>query len=233
MPESNELEHLRDLLSDFSTSRKLTPEEALKLSHINYRLVSKELSISFQSILKKSYAERFPQFFFLVAKAFHRLIFDSIFSNAGELRKSTDPQGGHIYFGGFDPKSSKFPKFQGSFPKNIEGDLEEICQLLSPSDPDPVLSAVRFYQRFVYIHPFYDGNGRIGRLLVSLYLGYYGYTVLWKPLEEENKDKFISLLNKCHDLIGKPHYEKKIRQLYRFLEKYVISNEELESDVLE
>lgn len=230
MLDSGELEHLRDLLSDFSTSRKLTPEEALKLSHINYRFISKDLSISFLGILEKSYAKRFPKFFFIVAKAFHQLIFDSIFSNAGEFRKSADPLGGQVHFGPFDRASGKSAKFQGSSPKDIESDLKGICQLLSPDDPDPALSAVRFYQRFVYIHPFYDANGRIGRLLVSLYLGYHGFTVLWKPLEEEKKDKFISLLNKCHDLMGKPHYEKKIQQLCRFLKKYIISNEELGSD---
>ena len=230
--ESSELEHLRDLLSDFSVPRKLTPEEALRLSHIQYRLISKEVFADLLEVLK-AYKKEFPAFFFGQAIIFHLAIFNGIFSNAGEFRKPTDSQGGLVHFGPFDRKSGKSAKFQGSSPKDIERDLKEICQLLSPDDPDPALSAVRFYQRFVYIHPFYDANGRIGRLLVSLYLGYHGYTVLWKPLEEEKKDKFISLLNKCHDLMRKPHYEKKVQQLYRFLKKYIISNEELASDIFE
>lgn len=233
MPESSELEHLQDLLSDFSASPKLSPEEALRLSHINYRFISKDLSISFENIPRKNYPKHFSQFFFTVTKALHWMIFEGIFSNAGEFRKSTDPQGGQVHFGPFDRKSGKSAKFKGSAPKDIEEDLQEICRLLSPDDPDPILSTVRFYQRFVYIHHFYDANGRVGRLLVSLYLGYHGYAVLWKPLEEEKKEKFISLLNKCHDLMGKPHYEKKIQQLYRFLKKYTLSTDELETDGLE
>ncbi|MCI5150795.1 MAG: Fic family protein [Candidatus Electrothrix sp. MAN1_4] len=38
--------------------------------------------------------------------------------------------------------------------------------LHSLSPPGPVYIAARFYQRFVYIHPFNDGNGRISRFMV-------------------------------------------------------------------
>lgn len=39
----------------------------------------------------------------------------------------------------------------------------------------PVLLAARFHHRFVYIHPFTDGNGRTARLLMNLLLMGYGY----------------------------------------------------------
>ncbi len=39
----------------------------------------------------------------------------------------------------------------------------------------PVMLAARFHHRFVYIHPFTDGNGRTARLLMNLILMRHGY----------------------------------------------------------
>lgn len=39
----------------------------------------------------------------------------------------------------------------------------------------PVVRAARFHHRFVYIHPFVDGNGRTARLLMNLILMGAGY----------------------------------------------------------
>jgi len=229
LPKSSELEHIRDLLTDFSAKEGISPEDALKLSNIRYTVIGRGLFSDLLDLLKSN-EDNFPEVFVGLAKYFHKLIFDGIFSNAGSFRKQSDPLDGQVHFGPFDRKSGKTAKFQGTSPQKITSELMTICQWLSSNDSEPILTSIRFYQRFVYIHPFYDANGRIGRLLISLYLGYHGYAVLWKPLETEKKDKFISLLNKCHDLMNKPHFEKKIRQLYRFWEKYVISLQKLEGE---
>lgn len=41
----------------------------------------------------------------------------------------------------------------------------------------PIERAARFYHDFVYIHPFVDGNGRTGRLLMNLLLMQEGFPV--------------------------------------------------------
>ena len=41
--------------------------------------------------------------------------------------------------------------------------------------PDPALLAFEFHLRYLTIHPFYDGNGRTGRILMNLVLISYGY----------------------------------------------------------
>ncbi|CAG8697890.1 7079_t:CDS:2, partial [Ambispora gerdemannii] len=39
----------------------------------------------------------------------------------------------------------------------------------------PLMSSCRILSAFLHIHPFYDGNGRVGRSLMALYLSHAGY----------------------------------------------------------
>lgn len=86
------------------------------------------------------------------------------------------------------------------FEKAIDNDLTET--------PDLVKIAMIHYQ-FESIHPFIGGNGRIGRLIVPLYLKNKG--ILEKPCLyisnylEENKEKYFGMLTKVRtnsDMIG-------------------------------
>ena len=53
----------------------------------------------------------------------------------------------------------------------------------------PIVIAATFHYRFVRIHPFDDGNGRMARLLMNLILIKHGYTVAIIPIEE--RDQYI------------------------------------------
>lgn len=55
---------------------------------------------------------------------------------------------------------------------------------------------MRFYQKFVNVHPFYDANGRIGRLIALMYLADRNLVLSWS--EFDSKTKFIKKLNRCH-----------------------------------
>ncbi|HBT94851.1 MAG TPA: Fic family protein [Coriobacteriia bacterium] len=48
--------------------------------------------------------------------------------------------------------------------------LEQLIGLINSSKIPPTFSAIIAHFLFEYIHPFYDGNGRTGRYLLSLYL---------------------------------------------------------------
>ena len=51
----------------------------------------------------------------------------------------------------------------------------------------PIAIAATFHYRFVRIHPFDDGNGRMARLLMNMILIKHGYKVAIVPIQERNQ----------------------------------------------
>ena len=56
----------------------------------------------------------------------------------------------------------------------------------------PVIIAATFHYRFVRIHPFDDGNGRMARLLMNMILIKHGYTVAL--IRREDRDEYFGQL---------------------------------------
>ena len=59
----------------------------------------------------------------------------------------------------------------------------------------PVVIAAAFHYRFVRIHPFDDGNGRMARLLMNLILIKHGYTVA--IVQSDKKTRYIQELERA------------------------------------
>jgi Fic family protein len=59
----------------------------------------------------------------------------------------------------------------------------------------PVVLATLLHYRYLRIHPFEDGNGRIARLLTNLVLRRHGYPMIIVPME--NKGVYLHALHKC------------------------------------
>lgn len=64
-------------------------------------------------------------------------------------------------------------------PEQLASHLEQFEAFLTSPDqePDPIVRAAILHAQFELIHPFDDGNGRIGRLLIPLYLTKIGNLV--------------------------------------------------------
>jgi Fic family protein len=59
----------------------------------------------------------------------------------------------------------------GSLPENVESDLAELLGELADCEGKATLKAAAyFHARFEHIHPFADGNGRVGRTLLNYWL---------------------------------------------------------------
>lgn len=69
----------------------------------------------------------------------------------------------------------------------------------------PIKLAAEFHFKYVYIHPFIDGNGRSARLLMNLILMKNGYPIT--VIKTEDRDEYMKALEnastsgKCEDLI--------------------------------
>lgn len=60
------------------------------------------------------------------------------------------------------------------------------------AENEPAVRSVLGHFLFVYIHPFMDGNGRIGRFLMNLMLASGGYP--WTVIPVERRDDYLSAL---------------------------------------
>jgi Fic family protein len=60
-------------------------------------------------------------------------------------------------------------------PLQVPDEMQKLLTWLQESNQHPVERAVLFHYRFVCIHPFDDGNGRMARLLMNLILMQAGY----------------------------------------------------------
>ncbi len=64
----------------------------------------------------------------------------------------------------------------------------------------PIQLATLFHYRYIRIHPFEDGNGRIARLLVNYILMRHGYPMV--IVQSKDKENYLNVLHKCDIEVG-------------------------------
>lgn len=91
----------------------------------------------------------------------------------GEFRKS------QVWIGGHRPDEATFVPAPANVLAECWSELEQFINDI-PKSTDPLIKAALSHVQFETIHPFMDGNGRIGRLLIPLIL--VQANVLTEPL---------------------------------------------------
>lgn len=76
--------------------------------------------------------------------------------------------------------------------KPAMSDLIDWYRQMEDAGEHPIIVAAAFHYRFVRIHPFDDGNGRMARLLMNMILIKHGYTVAM--IRREGRDDYIDHL---------------------------------------
>lgn len=87
-------------------------------------------------------------------------------------------------------------KFTPPAPEKVPWLMAEFVDWLNSAALHPVELAAQAHKRFVFIHPFIDGNGRVARLLMNLCLLRQGYTLAIVP--PILRAEYIGLLERAH-----------------------------------
>lgn len=103
----------------------------------------------------------------------HGIMMDGLVKDAGKLRTG--------YEGVFDGEGNCVHLAPG--PEMVPGLLNRLLQWTKGSDYPMILKSCVFHYEFEYIHPFEDGNGRIGRLWQTILLSKYNRAFEWVPVE--------------------------------------------------
>ena len=161
----------------------------------------------------------------------HRRLFDGVLTNAGRVRQPDDPGGSAVHFGGQKGDRRRM-RFTGTPAAQIDAELDRAFARLadrrggSRRDLDVARDeAVRFYADLSRVHPFYDGNGRAGRFVVSVYLHLHGWLVEWGRLEEKD-GKFLKRINNVNEKgTAQTDYDGLLVDFWR---RYVVRTDDLE-----
>ncbi len=101
--------------------------------------------------------------------------------------------------------------------QDIKGLMNHLVKFLNKGKMNPVELSARAHYQFEKIHPFGDGNGRIGRLLMNYILWHNGYPMIiieykkrksyYKALQKD-EDGFVNYFIKRYLTVHKRRYDK-------------------------
>ncbi len=117
----------------------------------------------------------------------HGLLLQGLIDDAGQFRRG----GVGIYRGEqllhMAPPASRVPQL-----------VSDLLGWLGRTDLHPLIASCVFHYEFEFIHPFADGNGRMGRLWQTLILSQWRSVLAWLPVETvilEQQDAYYAALS--------------------------------------
>ena len=98
----------------------------------------------------------------------------------------------------------------------------------------PIELAILFHYRYIRIHPFEDGNGRIARLMVNYILSRHGLPMI--VVRSKNKQEYLEALHQADLIVGPVPADgayallKQIRPFHKYMVNLI--TKEVEGDIL-
>ena len=86
----------------------------------------------------------------------------------------------------------------GTLPRYVPQSVEQLLTWVKESDLPMVIKSSVFHYEFELIHPFADGNGRMGRLWHTLLLNKWNHLFAWLPVESiihERQQEYYDAIN--------------------------------------
>jgi len=140
------------------------------------------------------------------------------------LTKDLEIERGVFYPKGFKKIKNIVGNSETTAPEYVEFTLKKLLNWYRKSKKKihPLILAFEFHKRYEEIHPFLDGNGRTGRLIMNKILISSGYQPI--IVYKENKTAYFNALAKAREGRTKNYYQFMLEQThktYEFLEEVV------------
>lgn len=100
-----------------------------------------------------------------------------------------------------DSKTGRVIHF-GTLPAYVPKLMNDVLKWAEESDVHPLIKSCIFHYEFELIHPFSDGNGRMGRLWHTVLLSKWNSIFQWIPVESiihDNQEEYYRFLNLCNE----------------------------------
>lgn len=121
----------------------------------------------------------------------HKVMMENLISEAGTFRS----KGVGVYAG-------TQLIHAGTPPQYVPDLIAELFEWMRMSTLHPLIKSCIFHYEFEFIHPFADGNGRMGRLWHTLILSKWKSFFAWLPMESlihENQEEYYRALNEANN----------------------------------
>lgn len=145
----------------------------------------------------------------------HRIMMRGLIQEAGEFRSRpvgvVDKEGNVLHF--------------GTLPQYVPALMEELMQWTENSPLPVLIKSCVFHYEFEVIHPFADGNGRLGRLWHTLLLSQWNPMFAWLPIESiihDHQPEYYAAINQSNAAgEGTAFVEFMLRMIKQSLEEAV------------
>ena len=129
-------------------------------------------------------------------------------------------------------------RFDYASPEETPALMADLVEWYNKAEEEGVLSpvelAIIFHYRYIRIHPFEDGNGRMARLMVNYILSKHNYPMI--VIRSRSKQEYLEALHRSDMIVGNTPAEgahaslKNIHPFYKYM--IGVIKKEIENDIL-